>query len=770
MPEPLHLLLVEDNPADAELVLRELRRAGFEPIWQRVDTKEDYCAKLGPDLQIILSDYAMPQFSGLSALKLLTESGLDIPFIIVSGTIGEETAVAAMRQGAVDYLLKDRLTRLGPAVTQALEQNRLRKGRSKADEALRKANAHLYHLVARSPTVIYSRNASAPDGLLNYVSANIFEMLGFRADEVVQPDWWSRHLHPEDRAADQNGLRLAIEQGRSRVECRLLCKDGGYIWVEDRKRYLPGVNGDASEIVGGWTDITARKQAEEAQRAAETKYRRIFENAVEGIYQADSAGRLLTANPALARIAGYASPEEAIGRVTNIDEQFYADDGQRAEIRRLLREQGFIKGFEARLRRQDGSLIWISSNAQVVRSEAGAIHYEGTMEDITERKLLEEKFLRAQRMEAVGTLASGVSHDLNNILAPVLLAAGLLKDTVVDPQDREMLLMVERSAQRGTRIISQLLAFSRGVEGAKVTIQLRHTFREMTNIMRETFPRNLQIESSVPGELWPVVADATQLHQVLMNLCVNARDAMPEGGKLSLSAENVRLDETLARMHPEAQPGDYVMMTVSDTGMGIPAEILPSIFDPFFTTKEIGKGTGLGLSTVIGIVKSHEGFITVDSKVGDGTVFKVYLPVTSTVIIPEQEATASAVPFGGEELLLVVDDEEHIRSTTRRVLEKHHYRVLVAGTGEEAISVVTEQAGAVKVVLTDMSMPGMGGVKLIRAMRMLQPEIKIVVCSGFDHEEKKGELAELGIAEILAKPFSPAQLLKKIRRVLTEGH
>lgn len=766
MPEPLNILLVEDHASDAELVLRELRRAGFEPVWERVQTKEEYCAKLRPDLQIILSDYAMPQFDGLTALKLLGERGLDIPFIIVSGTIGEETAVAAMKQGAVDYLLKDRLGRLGPAVIQALEQHRLRKERLRADEALRKANAHLYHLVARSPTVIYTRHASVQDAFLNYVSANVFELLGFRAEEIVRPEWWSRHLHPDDRAVDQTGLQQAMEQGRSRVECRIECKDGSYLWVEDRKRYLPGLNGEPAEIVGGWTDITARKHAEEAQREAETKYRRIFENAVEGIYQATADGRLLTANPALARMAGYASPEEVITDVARIDEQFYADDAQRAEMQRLLREQGFVKGFEARMRRKDGSLIWISSNAQVVRDPAGSVYCEGTMQDITERKLLEEKFLRAQRMEAVGTLASGVSHDLNNILAPVLLAAGLLKDTVTDPQDREMLLMVERSAQRGTRIISQLLAFSRGVEGARVSVQLRHLFREMTSIMQETFPRNIQIESSAPGDLWPVVADATQLHQVLMNLCVNARDAMPEGGRLGLKAENIQLDEKRVRVHPEAKLGDYVMVTVSDTGTGIPPEIISSIFDPFFTTKEIGKGTGLGLSTVIGIVKSHEGFITVDSKVNQGTVFKVYLPVRSTVTVLERETTVSAAPFGGQELVLVVDDEEHILSTTKRVLEKHHYQVLVAGTGEEALRVFAENAGAVKLVLTDMIMPGMGGVKLIRALRTLQPDIKVIACSGFDHEEKKNELADLGIKETLAKPFTPAQLLKKLRRVL----
>lgn len=766
MAEPLHVLLVEDTPSDAELIVRELRRTGFEPHWQRVETAEDYCAKLGPDLQIILSDYAMPKFDGLSALKLLQERELDIPFIIVSGTIGEETAVAAMRQGAVDYLLKDRLARLGPAVVQALEQNQLRKARGLAEESLRKANAHLYHLVARSPTVIYSRNASAQDDFFNYVSANIFEMLGFRSDELIQTDWWIRHLHPEDRAADQTGLQQAMEQGRSRVECRLKGKDGEYIWVEDSKRYLPGTKGERAEIVGGWTDITARKEAEQAQLAAETKYRRIFENAVEGIYQSSADGRLLTANPALARIAGYASTEEVIGSVTNIDEQFYADDGQRAEMKRLLREQGFVKGFEVRMRRKDGSLIWISSNAQTVRSTAGETYYEGTMEDITERKLLEEKFLRAQRMEAVGTLASGVSHDLNNILAPILMGAGLLKDTVVDPQDREMLLMMERSALRGTRIISQLLAFSRGVEGAKVSVQLGHLFRDMTNIMQETFPKNIQIESKVAKNLWSVVADATQLHQVLMNLCVNARDAMPEGGTLGLSAENIPLDETLARMHSEAKQGDYVRVTVSDTGMGIPSEILPSIFDPFFTTKEIGKGTGLGLSTVIGIVKGHDGFITVDSKAGCGTIFQVYLPVTSTVIVTEQEATNSAPPFGGQELVLVVDDEEHIRSTTRRVLERHHYQVLLACTGEEAIQLYVEHAGAVKIVLTDISMPGMGGIKLIRALRVLQPEIKFIVCSGLDQEEKKNELAEMGITEILSKPFTPVQLLKKLRLIL----
>ena len=766
MSKPLHLLLVEDRAQDAELLVRELKRAGFEPHWQRVDNEADYCAALRPDLHIILSDFEMPQFNGLRALQLLNERGLDIPFLIVSGTIGEETAVAAMKRGAADYLLKDRLGRLGPAVTQALDQQRLRLERKLADEALRKANAHLTSLVARSPTVIYSRKTSEEAGFFVYVSANIFDLLGFTVDEVMVPAWWSEHINSDDKEADQAGLRLAIKHGNSRVEYRLRGRDGGYIWVEDRKRFLPGATRELDEIIGGWTDITLRKLAEQAQMTAETKFRRIFENAVEGIYQADAGGQLLTANPALARIAGYDSPEEAISSVSKIDEQFYADESRREEMRRLLQEQGFVKGFEARMRRKDGQMIWITSNARMVRDEAGGIYCEGTMEDITEQKLLEEKFLRAQRMESIGTLASGIAHDLNNILAPVLMAAGLLKDKVVEPEDREMLTMVENSAQRGARIIGQLLTFSRGVEGARITIQVRHLLREMTHIMHETFPRNITIQSEIPADLWPVVADATQMHQILLNLCVNARDAMPEGGRLTLGAENAELDEKFARSHPEARPGKYVVMSVADSGTGISPEIISRIFDPFFTTKEIGKGTGLGLSTVIGIVKSHDGFITVESKLQQGTVFRAYLPVVATRVVAEVEPTLSATPFGSQELVLLVDDEMPILAAVRRVLEKNHYRVLTAGSGEEAVRLFILHASAVKVVITDMMMPGMGGAKLIQALRVLQPGIRVIASSGLSHEDKKAELTALGINEILTKPFSPASLLKTLKRAL----
>ena len=291
----------------------------------------------------------------------------------------------------------------------------------------------------------------------------------------------------------------------------------------------------------------------------------------------------------------------------------------------------------------------------------------------------------------------------------------------------------------------------------------------MTHIMSETFPRNVRIESDAPGDLWAVVADATQLHQILMNLCVNARDAMPEGGRLTLRAENIRLNEEEARVLPEAKPGTYVIVSVADSGTGIPPEIISRIFDPFFTTKEIGKGTGLGLSTVLGIVKSHGGFIAVESELKKGTVFKVYLPVADPNAALEVETTASAAPFGSQELILLVDDEIPILNSTQRVLERNGYRVLAASNGEEALRLFIEHAGAVKLAITDMMMPGMSGGKLIQALRVLQPNIKVIASSGLDHEDKKAEMTALGISVVLAKPFAPTFLLKAISRMLAQS-
>jgi nitrogen-specific signal transduction histidine kinase/ActR/RegA family two-component response regulator len=404
-----------------------------------------------------------------------------------------------------------------------------------------------------------------------------------------------------------------------------------------------------------------------------------------------------------------------------------------------------------------------------VGAERRAVRLVGTMMDISEHKRLEEQFLHAQRMEAIGTLASGVAHDLNNILAPMLMGAGLLKSRLNDADDQKMLALIEHSAQRGASIVRQLLSFGRGVESIRGPLQLRRLLEELGSFVEETFPRSITIVVDAPADLWTVQADATQLYQVLMNLCVNARDAMPDGGKLTVEARNVELTGKEGPSNPEGKAGSYVVLAVSDTGRGIPPEIVHRIFEPFFTTKGPGKGTGLGLSTALGIVKSHGGFMTVASEPGRGSNFKVHLSAEKGAAEAVAKGTESPLPAGRGELILVVDDEVPIQETARLLLEEHHYRVLVAANGAEAIQLFIKHRQNVRLMLTDVMMPVMDGATLIRSLRVLDPKlkVKVIAMSGLSQEDRRAELVAMGVTNMLTKPFGQKELLQAVGRVLS---
>jgi|GEM_PF-1783066 len=388
-----------------------------------------------------------------------------------------------------------------------------------------------------------------------------------------------------------------------------------------------------------------------------------------------------------------------------------------------------------------------------------------------ERARIEQQFLRAQRMEAIGTLAGGVAHDLNNILAPILMAAGLLKFKLTAPGDQGIIALIEGGAQRGAGIVKQLLTFGRGTDDARGLVQVRHLVKDMGHIIQETFPRNIQFQQNIGPDLWPVLADATQLHQVLLNLSVNARDAMPKGGSLTLGAQNVTLTEADAQTIPLAKAGRHVLLTATDTGDGIPPEILGRIFDAFFTTKPVGKGTGLGLSTVQGIVQSHGGCMTVASEVGKGTTFKVYLPAAEQVDADALAAVEDQLPRGCGETILLVDDEPAMQAMAKEILELHNYRVVVAGNGEKAVRRYLEQRDAIKAVVTDVDMPVMDGPELIRSLRVLDEQLKFIVLSGSQLDDKLVTLQALGIGEVLPKPCEPERLLKALQQACgCSGH
>uniref|UniRef100_B8HKH1 histidine kinase n=1 Tax=Cyanothece sp. (strain PCC 7425 / ATCC 29141) TaxID=395961 RepID=B8HKH1_CYAP4 len=422
---------------------------------------------------------------------------------------------------------------------------------------------------------------------------------------------------------------------------------------------------------------------------------------------------------------------------------------------------------EFKVLRGPGAPRWMTVKSNIYHDSRGIPQrMVGIHMDITEKKQLEAQFMRAQRLESLGTLASGIAHDLNNILTPILGVAQLLplKFPHMNEQTRQLLDTLETSARRGSALIKQILSFARGIEGKHLSLQLSHLLQEIRQIIIQTLPKSIDIHLNLQPQLWMVEGDVTQLHQVFMNLCVNARDAMPQGGSLEIQAENLELDEAAAHTFLEARPGRYVRVTITDTGKGIPPENLSRIFDPFFTTKEIGKGTGLGLSAVLGIVKSHRGFIDVQSEVNRGSQFSVYLPAAQTDTSPEEETID--LLLGHHETILIVDDEAAIREVVKTTLETYQYRVLTAASGTEAITLYQTHKDKIDLLLIDMMMPGMDGALLIRLLLQINPEVKAIAMSGLSSEQRSDQFTSLGFRHFLAKPLSAEDLLKALRHCL----
>ncbi len=391
--------------------------------------------------------------------------------------------------------------------------------------------------------------------------------------------------------------------------------------------------------------------------------------------------------------------------------------------------------------------------------------------DITERKKVEEQFMRAQRLESIGVLAGGIAHDLNNVLAPIIMSLDILDYEIESVDGKNVLNTLKISAERGAELIKQVLGFARGVGGERLLINITNICHDIQKVIRETFPKNILFELNITPDLWTIVADPTQFHQVIMNMCVNARDAMPDGGKLSISIENVVLDEVFTKMNVHAHPGPYVLIKVDDNGYGMPNEVREKIFEPFFTTKEIGKGTGLGLSTTFSIVRDHGGFINVYSEPGNGTRFKLYFPAnTDTNIIADSAKNiTSKLPLGNGELILLVDDEESIRDISKKSLEHYGYKVMLAQHGAEAISIFALHRDEIDVVLTDMSMPVMDGPALIVALKSINPEVNIIASSGLATNGYMLKVMQSGVNHFVHKPYTAEALLKVLSEVLNKS-
>jgi two-component system cell cycle sensor histidine kinase/response regulator CckA len=565
---------------------------------------------------------------------------------------------------------------------------------------------------------------------------------------------WLRPMPATLAAVAGAGLTLAISAGA-------FSRGIWFPWLIVSAAQIPAALG-GSVLYNSLEWYRARRRFEAAKKIADAKIREqaaLIDKAHDAILVQDLDGNFHYANPSAERLYGWKFAEL---QRKGANEEIFSPD---AEAARAAREAALKSGeWNGELRQQtkDGRVVTVASRWTLIRDEAGGPPQLLLINsDVTETKILEAQFLRTQRMNTIGTLAGGMAHDLNNALAPILMGVQLLRRKTTDEESKKLLGWMETNTHRGADMVRQVLLFARGRGGEFERLELAPIVKELEKMVRETFPKNIAVESFLPPDLWPVRGNPTQLHQVLLNLCVNARDAMPNGGRLSFAADNVPLNEAEAAKIPEAKPGEYVSLLVADTGTGMPPEVRAKIFEPFFTTKGEGQGTGIGLATVRRIVKSHGGFLRVESEPGQGTTIEVFLPraIGAAPIVPVEPAAET--PRGRGEMILVVDDERAIRELVSDGLTAHGYRVLTAANGAEARRLFQKHRREIRLVVTDSAMPEMDGAQTIAALRKERADLPVILASA--DADPESEAAKTATA-FLRKPFSLDELLAVVHR------
>jgi hypothetical protein len=680
----------------------------------------------------------------------------------------EQVAVEAMKAGAADYVVKtpESLARVPHRALSIVREWRFLSERRRMEIALKESERRYRELVENANSIILRWNR---DGRVTFLNEYGQRFFGYRPEEIL-----GRHvvgtLVPETDAAGRS-LRPLIDEICARPDLyeqnsnENMRRNGERVWVSWTNRIVRDAQGEVTEIFSIGSDITDRMQFEEKLRDQAS----LLDEVQDAIGVIDTGGQLTLWSRAAERLYGWQAAE-VLGRHP-VDFLYRQVPAVRQEACRQVLESGEWHGELHQVTKQGADIV-VDSRWRLLRRSDGkpkGILFVNT--DVTERKQLEARYLRAQRMESVGALVNGIAHDLNNVLTPIVMAVPMLKWDLNAEEFDSTLAMIEASAGRGSALLKQLLSFSRGGGGERVPVHLRHLVGETAKVAKETFPKSIRVRTDMAADLVAVRADPTQIHQVLMNLCVNARDAMPQGGTLTVVAHNVTLDSAQLKAHPDCQPGAYVVLRVSDNGVGIEPGILDRIFEPFFTTKEPGQGTGLGLATVHGIVRSHGGFVEVRSRVGHGTSFEVFLPASPEGTAGHGAAPPSCHRNGRGELVMVVDDEAEIRRVTRQVLENRGYRVVVASDGAEAMQLYSRHEKEIQLVLTDVAMPVMDGLALIGWMRNRNPQVRVLASTGaadFQKPDAKFQaLRDLNVKTILIKPYTAEDLLTAVQEQLS---
>lgn len=615
------------------------------------------------------------------------------------------------------------------------------------------------------------------DGNVVACNASAESILGFSAEQMIgnaswKSLWPSIHEDGSPFPSDIYPVALTLQTGESyaNVVVGFYKPNGQLNWISINSQPLFHSNDPTLYgVVASFSDITEQQTALRERQQAEQKIREqaaLLDIATDAIFVRDFQTKILFWNQGAERLYGWQACEALDKNPKELFSQKTSSPQEQAALETVI-EFGSWQGELSRLTKS-GQEIIVESRWTLMHDDAGQPKSILTVDtDITEKKQLQSQFFRAQRLESLGTLAGGISHDLNNILTPIMVSAQLLKIRYAQQDERyqQLLTIIESNSKRGAALVKQVLSFARGFKGERTIVQVKHLIAEIIQIARQTFPKGIQFTTQIPEDLWAVSGDATQLHQVLMNLVVNARDAMPEGGILTVSTVNMFIDQAYAQMNLDAKVGNYIVITVADTGIGMPPEILDRIFEPFFTTKEVGTGTGLGLSTVLGIIKSHNGFVNVSSQVGKGTQFKLFLPsVEATQVLSTDDL--EIVPGQGE-LILVVDDESQIREIARIILENHNYKILTASNGIEAIALYAQHKYQISLVLMDMMMPEMDGSTAIRTLQKMNPQVQIISFSGLNSTEVFTKSAGIQVQAYLSKPFTAKELLQTLNHILS---